>query len=108
MSTQNNITAWVSNRKDYERGKENGEHHRCGCDYSDGGLRRDPGAVREPEGYRSTLEWLTERTDGKGWLSTTEIAALLGINRQTVSKRFGISKGCALPILAMKLAQESR
>lgn len=64
--------------------------------------------MRETEGYRQTLEFLTERTDGKGWLSTTEIAALLGVDRHTVSRRFGINAGCALPILAMKLAQESK
>ena len=64
--------------------------------------------MREPSGYRQTLEWLTEQTEGKGWLSTTDIAALLQIDRHTVSRRFGINNGCALPILAMKLAQESR
>lgn len=64
--------------------------------------------MREPQGYRETVQWLTERTDGRGWLSTTEIATLLGVDRKTVNKRFGINRGCALPILAMKLAQESR
>lgn len=64
--------------------------------------------MREPDGYRQTLAWLGEQTGGKGWLSTAEIARLLGINRQTVTRRFGISGGCALPILAWKLAQESK
>ena len=63
--------------------------------------------MREPDGYRSTLEWLTERT-GKGWLSTVEIATLLGVDRHTVSRRFGINSGCALPILARKLCEESK
>jgi hypothetical protein len=64
--------------------------------------------MREPDGYRQTLEYLTERTDGKAWLSTTEIAALLGIDRKTVARRFGITRGCALPILAMKLTKGRR
>lgn len=64
--------------------------------------------MREPEGYRQTLEWLTEQTEGKGWITTSEIARILGVNRQTVTKRFGIHAGCALPFLAMKLAQESK
>jgi len=64
--------------------------------------------MREPDGYRQTLAWLTERSDGKGWLSTSEIGKLLGISRQTVVRRYGISAGCALPILAMKLAQEGK
>ena len=62
--------------------------------------------MREQPGYRQTLEWLTEQT-GKGWLSTTEIATLLGLDRKTVNKRFGVTRGCALPVLAMKMAQES-
>jgi hypothetical protein len=64
--------------------------------------------MREPDGYRQTLAWLTERTGGKGWLSTTEIARILGVTRQTVTRRFGISSGCAVPVLAMRLAQESK
>lgn len=63
--------------------------------------------MREPDGYRETLSWLDEQTGGKGWLSTTEIADVLKISRQTVTRRFGINKGCALPVLAMKLARES-
>ena len=64
--------------------------------------------MREPDGYRQTLEFLTEKADGRGWLSTSEIARILGINRETVVKRFGIHRGCAVPVLALKLAQESR
>ena len=64
--------------------------------------------MREPEGYRQTLEFLTERTDGKGWLSTSEIATLLGVDRHTVCRRFGIRKGCALPVLARKLCEVSK
>lgn len=64
--------------------------------------------MREPEGYREILMWISERTDGKGWLSTTEVARLLGVTRQTVTRRFGISSGCAVPVLAMKLANESK
>ena len=64
--------------------------------------------MREPDGYRQTLAWLMERTGGKGWLSTTEIARILGVTRQTVTRRFGISSGCAVPVLAMRLAQESK
>lgn len=71
-------------------------------------MRRGKGAVREPEGYRQTLEFLTERVDGKGWLSTSEIARVLGVSREMVTTRFGIRKGCAVPVLALKLAQESR
>lgn len=64
--------------------------------------------MREPDGYRQTLAWLTEQAGGKGWLHTTEIASLLGVSRSTVAKRFGISGGCALPVLAWKLAKESQ
>ncbi len=64
--------------------------------------------MREPEGYRQTLAWLTEQSGGKGWLNATEIGRLLGIDRSTVKRRFGINGGCALPVLAMKLAQESK
>ena len=62
--------------------------------------------MREPEGYRQTLEWLTERTEGKGWLNAVEIAEILGVTRQTVTRRWDIHGGCALPVLAMKLARE--
>ena len=64
--------------------------------------------MREPKEYRPTLEWLTERTGGKAWMSTTEIAELLGVERHTVSRKYGIHGGCALPILARKLCEESR
>ena len=64
--------------------------------------------MREPDGYRQTLAWLGEQTGGKGWLSTSDIARLQGVSRQTVVRRFGINSGCALPILAMKLARESK
>ena len=64
--------------------------------------------MREPEGYRQTLAWLSEQAEGKGWLNVTEIGRILGLDRSTVRRRFGISGGCALPILAMKLAQESK
>ena len=63
--------------------------------------------MREPEGYRETLEWLTEKAEGKGWLTATEAGRILGIDRTTAKRRFGITGGCALPVLAMKLAQES-
>ena len=63
--------------------------------------------MRENANYRPTLEWLTEQTRSKAWLTTAEIARLLGVDRHTVSRRFGISNGCALPVLAMKLTQES-
>lgn len=59
--------------------------------------------MREPQCYRQTLEWLTERT-GKGWLNITEIADVLGLDRKTVRNRFGISGGgCAITVLAMKM-----
>ncbi len=64
--------------------------------------------MREPEGYRETLAWLTEQTNGKGWLSTSEIARVLGVSRQMVARRFGFNAGCTLPVLAMKLARESK
>lgn len=64
--------------------------------------------MREPNGYRQTLEWLTEQTDGKGWLRLSEIADLLGLDRKTVRSKFGIDGGgCALPVLAMKMTRES-
>ena len=63
--------------------------------------------MREPIGYRECIEWLNDATDGKGWLSTSEIARVLGVSREMVITRFGIRKGCAVPMLALKLAQES-
>ena len=63
--------------------------------------------MREPTGYRQTVEWLTEQT-GKGWLTVSDISRVLGIDRKTVRSKFGISgNGCATPILAMRMAQES-
>ena len=65
-------------------------------------------AMRELPGYRQTLEWLSERTDGKVWLKQKEVAELLGVNRKTVRERFGISGGgVALPVLAKILTEES-
>lgn len=64
--------------------------------------------MRENANYRPTLEWLTEQTNGRGWLSNAEIARLLKIDRDTVRRRFGIYKGCAVTILARKLCEESR
>lgn len=63
--------------------------------------------MREPKGYRQTLEWLTEQSGGKGWLNATDISRILGMDRTTVKRRFGVTGGSALPVLAMKLAQES-
>jgi len=63
--------------------------------------------MREPKGYRQTLEWLMEQA-GKGWLSTAEIGKILGVDRKTVTRRFGISNGCAVPVLAMKLTEECK
>ena len=87
--------------------RKNGKRDCNYCHPVYGGVCHSKGAMREPQGYRETLEYLTTQT-GKGWLSTTEIATILGIDRHTVNKRFGIKSGCALPILAMKLAQESK
>ena len=64
--------------------------------------------AREPEGYRQTLAWIIETGGDKGWLSTTEIAKILGVSRNTVVRRFGITSGCAAPVLAMKLVRESK
>ena len=64
--------------------------------------------MKELDGYRQTVEWLNEQTDGRAWLSTSEIAQILGVHRDTVKRRFGIAKGCALPILAKRLTEESR
>ena len=63
--------------------------------------------MREPEGYRQTLEWLTEQAGGKGFISTAEIGRILGMHRVTVAKRYGIHNGCALPVLALRLTKES-
>lgn len=71
-------------------------------------MRGGENPVREPDGYRETLAWLVEQVPGQGWLTNSDIARVLGIDRSTVTRRFGITRGCALPILAMKLAQESR
>ena len=64
--------------------------------------------MREVSGYREVLEWLMDESNGKGWLSTAEIARLLGVDRDTVVRRFGVRKGCALPILAKRMSEESR
>lgn len=64
--------------------------------------------MKELPGYRQTLEWLAERTDGKAWLTQKAVAELLGVDRSTVRKRFGISGGgVALPVLARILTEES-
>ena len=63
--------------------------------------------MREQPGFRETVSWITEQT-GKGWLNVSEISRLLGIDRGTVKRRFGISKGCAVTILARLLVEESR
>lgn len=63
--------------------------------------------MKEPNGYRQTVEMLNEKTGGKMWLTATEIARVLGVDRKTVKSRFGIVGGCALPVLAMILAKES-
>lgn len=64
--------------------------------------------MRESANYRPTLEWLTEQTNGKGWLSNAEIARLLKIDRDTVRRRFDIHKGCAITVLAKRMVEESR
>lgn len=65
--------------------------------------------MREPQGYRETVQWLTEQTNGKGWLRLSEIAEILGLDRKTVRSKFGIDGGgCALPVLAMKMTRESK
>jgi len=64
--------------------------------------------MREADGYRQCLEWLNERTGGKAWLKTSEVAEILQVDRATVVRRFNIHNGCALPILAKKLCEESR
>lgn len=64
--------------------------------------------MREVDGYRQTLEWLMAAAKGRGWLSTAEIARILGIDRDTVVRRFGVRRGCALPVLAKRMTEESR
>lgn len=64
--------------------------------------------MKEIPGYRQTVEYLTEQTGGKAWLTTAEVARLLGVDRHTVNKRFGIKNGCALTVLALRMVQESR
>ena len=65
--------------------------------------------MREPEGYRQILEWLTVQTGGKGWLTVADISRTLHMDRETVKRRFGVpGGGCALPALAMKMAQQSK
>lgn len=63
--------------------------------------------MKEPIGYRQTLEYLSSKTD-KAWLTTSDVAKILGVDRHTVTRRFGINSGCALPVLAMKLTQENK
>ena len=47
--------------------------------------------MREPEGYRQTLEWLTEQAGGKGWLTTMDISRILGIDRTNIDKLYDYS-----------------
>ena len=64
--------------------------------------------MKEVYGYRETLEYLNERTGGKAWLSVTDIAKIMGIDRTTVNKRFGIHKGCAITLLAKRMCEETK
>ena len=87
-----------------KNGKCNGWHRHSAYD----ALRRGEAGMREPNGYRETLEYLSERTGNKGWVTVTEIARILKVDRSTVNRRFGIYKGCALPVLAMRICEESK
>lgn len=87
-----------------KNGKRNG-WHRNGAD---GVVRRGEAGMKEPTGYRETLEYLSERTENKGWVTVTEISRILKVDRSTVNRRFGIYKGCALPVLAMRICEESK
>ena len=64
--------------------------------------------MKEPDGYRQCLEWLNEATNNKAWLTVADISRLFGIDRHTVNRRFGIKSGCALPILAKRMVEESK
>lgn len=64
--------------------------------------------MREQPGFRETVQWLNEQTNGKAWLTVTDISRLLGVDRHTVNRKFGINGGCALPILARKLCEQSK
>lgn len=54
------------------------------------------------------MEWLNEATNNKAWLTVADISRLFGIDRHTVNRRFGIKSGCALPILAKRMVEESK
>ena len=88
--------------------ERNGKRDRRGGDHRNDGSCGSEDPVRELNGYRETLEWLMAATRGRGWLSTAEIARVLGIDRDTVVRRFGVRRGCALPVLAKRMAEESR
>jgi len=64
--------------------------------------------MREQPGFRETVAYLNERTNGKAWLTVSEIAEILGVDRSTVNRRFGIYKGCAITVLAQRMIAESR
>lgn len=61
--------------------------------------------AREHEAYRFILEDIYNRCGDKALLTLSEVARYLGIDRRTVTKRFGIGPaGITVPALARMLA----
>jgi Mn-dependent DtxR family transcriptional regulator len=62
--------------------------------------------ARERDSYRDILEDIYRRCGDKALLSLAEVARYLGIDRRTVTKRFGIgTAGITAPALARMLAR---
>ena len=60
----------------------------------------------ERDGYRETLGFLTERTN-KVILNKCEVAELLGVSRNTVTKRYNIGRdGISVPELAKRIVAQ--
>ena len=98
----------VSTEKRTTKGEDDGKRNSGTGDCVHGGVCRSETGMREQPGYRETVQWLTEQAGGKGWLKTSDVAKLLGLDRDTVVRRFGIRRGCAIPVLAQKLCEESK
>lgn len=63
--------------------------------------------MREKPSYRDHLADLLEYTGGKRLMTTKEVAAYLGVSRQTAAKRFGVKgkEGILVVELARTLAK---
>ena len=60
--------------------------------------------MREKEGFRDLVEDILAYTNGRHLLTIADCAGYLGIDRDTVTRRFGVTKkGIAAVMLARQL-----